>query len=325
MALYAAAELDGLIHSGSAVEITTAGRFSTTYGIRAAVQVGGLITDYISAGTGLGSFATFWDRFRVWTTGSSTSGRTLKEYRNSSGTAVFRLQFTATDVLQAQYWNGSAWVNIGATYTVPQSLLYVADLKIVCGGSGSFEFYVGEVLQLSGSASMTSVTNIDEWRGYSTNSNAVNAAVFSEMIWGDEPTVGHRFCLGPPTGNGTHTAGSGAFGDVDEAVTNDGDSSTLAAAADAETYTHGAMTLPSGTVKAVMVNMRVKNAATGAQNVKARLRIGSTDYDQGSSYAGIGVGYTGYRARWATNPAGGDWTPTTAGQTSNEFGALAVA
>lgn len=171
---------------------------------------------------------------------------------------------------------------------------------------------------------MTSVTNIDEIRTYSTNGvSGISCVNHSEWIWGDEPTIGHRLAWASPTGNGTDTAGSGAFGDVDEAVTTDTDLSTLAASGDAETYTHSAMTLPPGTVKAVVVESRVRNVAGGAQNVKARLRVGGTAYDQASNYGGISTSFSGYRARWGTNPAGGSWTQTTASQTSNEFGLLA--
>lgn len=325
MTLYAATELAELISSaGNAVEGTTASTFSSTYGIRTATRPGTGSTDYITAGTGLGSFTTFWDRFTFYAASAITSGRTLRQYHNSSGTAVFRIQATSADTLQAQYWNGSAWTNIGTTFsTAITSTLRVFDIKIICGGSGSFEWYVGGSLYTSGSASMTSVTNIDEWRGYSTNAGT-GEAYFSENIWGDESTIGHRYCIAPPTGDGTYTAGSGAFGDVDEAITNDADFSTLSANGDAETYTHGAMTLPSGTVKAVQVSARVKNAATGAQNVKARLRLSSTNYDQASNYAGIGAGFTAYRARWGVDPStSATWTQAAAKATGNEFGLLA--
>ena len=326
MTLYAAAEMSAVDSvSGTPTETTGTGRFEGSFGIRSAFAIGIVATDRIAL-ENLGAFTTFWHRFFYYSgTSTGRSGRTLAEYCNNAGTPVFRLQFTSTTDLQAQYWNGSAWTNIGSAVSIAvDGLVRPFDLKIVCGGSGSFELYRdGTTLVASGSASMTAVTDIDEIRHYSTNSNNPLSTTVAEIIWGDGPTIGHRYAIAAPTGNGTDTAGSGAFGDVDEAVTDDGDFTTLTSNGDAETFTHGTMTLPSGTVKAVQVEMRVKSNAGGAQNVKARLRIGGTAYDQASNYSGIGVAYSGYRAHWATNPAGGAWTQATASQTSNEFGALA--
>lgn len=321
MSLFAAAELSGVVNNGNAGEMTTANRFDSTYGIRLALSAGNSASDYISSGTGLGSFTTYWHRFWFYRNNALTTGRAFLQLLNSSGTPVFQLLTGASSTIQAQYWNGSAWVNIGSTYTVP-SALSTFDLKLICGASGSFELYRNEVLVLSGAASMGSVNNVDEWRHYAPT-NFLVQDVFSEIIWGDEPTLGHRYAIRPPTGNGSDTAGSGTFTDVDEAITNDGDTSALASNGDAETYTHSAMTLPSGTVKAVQIESRVKNASSGAQNVKGRLRIGGTAYDQASNFSGIGLTYNGYRARWASNPAGGAWTQASASDVGNEFGLVA--
>jgi hypothetical protein len=332
MALYAASmELCGIDHNGFATEDTTVGRFQNSYGIRQGSYVNSFTsTDWLGVPSGLGSFTTFWHRAFIFH-GTLLSGRTLFQYINSSATPVFRLQLTSNNVLQAQYWNGSAWTNIGSTYATTASTLCKLDLKIVCGASGSFELYyttnmaVEGSLVLSGSASMTAVNNIDGIKTYSNNSSlAASLARHSEWIWGDETTVGHRYAWAPPTGDGTDTAGSGSYTDVDEAVTSDADTSTLSANGDAETYTHGTLTAPAGAVKAVQVEARVRNQATGAQNVKARLRVGGTAYNQASNYASIGTSYTGYRARWDTNPAtAATWVNATAIGTGIEFGLLA--
>lgn len=330
MSLYAAS-CENLETSGTGTQDTNSSYYSNTYGIRAAAWVASSTsTEWIGTAAGLGSFTTFWHRFFIKTIDTLVSGRVLMEYSNSSGTPVFRLVFTADYVLQPQYWNGSSWTNIGSTWTISLSTLYKCDLKIVCGSSGSFQFYQTSTVSsepssptLSGSASMSSVTNIDRIKSYSTAGNALYSMRTSEWIWGDETTIGARYAWSPATGNGTDTAGSGSYTDIDEAVTNDSDVSTLAANNDAETYTHGTMTLPTGDIKAVQIEARLRNGGSGAQNVKGRLRIGGTAYNQASNYSGIGVAYTTYTARWTTNPAGGSWTSTTAGQTSNEFGMLA--
>lgn len=336
MALFGrSCELSGIDHSGFGLESAPNAGFNNAYGIRGATKVNSTITTHwigISSGLDGGPYAgTFWHRFFFgWPSGGNLdNGKILLEYSNNAGTPVFRLQATNGNAIQAQYWNGTAWTNAGATPGLSANSTWKCDLKIICGGSGSFEFYatnnmaVEPVLLLSGSAVMTLVTNLDAIKAYPTSGSTGNIASHSEWIWGDEPTTGHRIAWAAPTGDGTYVAGSGSYVDVDEAVTNDADLSTLAASGDAETYTHGAMTLPAGTVKAVFAEARVRNVATGAQNVKSRLRVGVVDYDATVNFAGIGTSFKPYAYRWATNPAGGAWTPATAGQISNEFGLLA--
>lgn len=331
MALYARSmELCGITHSGNAAEDTSNLRYDASYGIRVSAIVNinnaaaWLGVDNIDGGPYAG---TFWHRFWFSVSGGANlaAGRTLMEYSDNAGTPVFRLQITGANTIQAQYWSGAAWVAIGLTWSaIVAGGRYKCDLKIVAGAS--FEFYatnntaIDPPLVLSGAASMAAVTNIYRIRHYSC---AASPASTAEWIWGDESTVGQRYAWTPPTGDGTYTAGSGTFADVDEAVTSDADVSTLAANGDAETYTHSAMTLPAtGTVKAVQIEARVRNTAGGAQNVKARLRVGGANYDDAANFAGIGGTFGPYVKRWATNPAGGAWTLATASQTGNEFGAV---
>jgi hypothetical protein len=322
-------ELCGIDHSGVGTETTTSSRFNSAYGIRAAAFANsGVVTDWIGVNKLDGGpyVGDFWHRGFMATVGVN-SGRTLLEYCDDAGVPVFRLQQTATTTLQAQYWDGGAWVDIGATYVLATNTLFKYDLKIVTGASFDFAITSNMGIEpssvLAGAASMPLVTNIDRIRAY-MNGNSGQMTAHSEWLWGDEPTVGHRYAWRPPSGDGTHTAGSGTFADVDEAVTSDLDVSTLAANGDAETYVHAAMTLPTvGTAKAVQLEARVRRVVGGAQNVKGRLRVGGVDYDQASNFAGIDSAYAPYVPQWATNPAGGNWTLTTAGQVSNEFGLLA--
>lgn len=312
---------------GLQITDTTAGRFSSSFGVRGAVRTGdGGSSSYLPVGPGLGSFTAFGLRFMQFQANGVTA-RTPLILRNSVGTPVIRLENTSTlNVWNVQYWNGASWTT-AFTAGATNGLLNTVDLYVTGLGtaSGRIRLYIGNSqVGDSGTINLTSATNVDEIRFASNASNALDEWRISEVIWGDEPTIGCRFCFAPPTGNGTYTAGSGAFGDVDENGLDDADLSTLASSGDAETYTHGAMTLPTGTIKAVMINSRVRNSGAAPANVKARIRIGGTDYDAASNYSGIGLGFTPYRYRLGTNPAGGSWTATTAGQTSNEFGMVAA-
>lgn len=339
MALFARSmELSGINHSGFAQEKTTTAAKDSTYGIRAASRVNSATsTDWLGIDSDLdgGPYATeFWHRGFMYLgigTTYNPANDIVFEYGDNAATPVFRCIITGSTgsgwTLQWQYWNGSTWVNTGTTFVILFSALYKYDLQVVCGTS--FEFAITNNMAIEPAVVQSGavgalVTNIDSIIHKSCTGIGTQTTEFdhSEWIWGDEPTVGHRYALSPPTGNGTHTDGTGSFADVDEAVTSDLDFINLAANGDSKTFTHAAMSIPPGTVKAVQVESRVRNVATGAQNVKARIRVGGVDYDQGASFAGIGTSFKPYVPQWTSNPAGGAWTPTTAGQTSNEFGLL---
>ena len=322
-------ELVGLTHSGNATETTNSAFFDTTYGIRAAASAGSAdSTQWFGHDLDEGPYSgDFYYRFTLGIFNGMNSGRTLLEFLDNAEIPVFRLQITGSNIIQGQYWNGTAWTNVGGTYTFDGHNQFRCDLRI---SDSSFSFATTSNMALepsevlSGSAVMTNVTNLASVKSYSTNGSSGGFGSFlSEIIFGDEPTIGHRYSWKPPTADGTDTAGSGTFADVDETTTSDVDFTTLAANGDAETYVHGTMTLPAGTVKAVQIESRVRKVAGGAQNVKARLRVGGVTYDQATNFPNIDSNFKPYIAAWPTNPAGGSWTPTTAGQVSNEFGLLA--
>jgi hypothetical protein len=315
---FAAGELEAYTVSGPVTESTNSGTYDTACA-RCSIRPFTNTADYAESPV-YTSATTSWTHFEV-TTGNSagTSGNTLITWYNSSATAVFRLQFTGSGVLQAQYWNGSAWTNIGSTTTLSVSVRYIIDLKIICGSSGSFELYLNQTLTLSGSASMGSVTNIARHRLQTPTSGGTGGG-FSQIICADVSTVGWKLYLKPPTGNGANTAFTGTFADVDETSLNDADYIESVAANDVETYTGAAMTFASGAVKAVVVSARALNIATGPQNMQLALRRSSTNYFT-ADVAGIGTGFAPFLGIWETDPStGAAWTSANAALAANEFG-----
>jgi hypothetical protein len=112
-----------------------------------------------------------------------------------------------------------------------------------------------------------------------------------------------------PDGNGTHTAWTGAYTDVDEASEDDDTTYiTTSAAAAKETVTLESTATAGvvGTIKAVKTQALIRDEG-GASSVETLIRPGSTDYeggenvDPGTSYVSIGTVYE-------TNPDGGAWT-----------------
>lgn len=319
--LHAGNELDAFTRSDTTVvEGTTAGTYDSTYA-RGSIETGAS-NGYFDTPT-FASQTTLWLHFEHYIIANSSNNlSTPVTCVNSSGTDVFRVTTTGSvNVYQAQYWNGSAWVNIGSTYSLALSTRYVFDIKIVCGGSGSFEFYVGGALYTSGSASMTSVDNIAQIRFRSCRTNTTS--YYSQIIVANESTIGHKYMTKPPTGNGANTAWSSDYTAVDEATLNEADFITGSADGDIETFTRAALSLGSFAVKAVVVTALAKNNGAAPNNIQAALRIGGTNYF--SSNLTLTSGFTPVAAIWATDPStSATWGTTNAGAATTEFGVKAV-
>jgi hypothetical protein len=318
--LFAGGESEAFTIGTGVAEDTTGGSYDSSYA-RCSLGTGA------SAGTSdtpnfASAVTTFWLHFEYHQSSNGTGQSPVQLY-NSSGTVVFRLTVASAGNWKAQYWNGSAFVDIGSTFAVGSSTRYTFDLKVVCGGSGSFELYSAGSLLTSGSASMTSVTNIQKVRLMGPQSNV--SGRFSQVICADVATVGWKFHLKPPTGNGANTAFTNDYTAVDETVLSDADFIFSAAAGDVETYTGAALSLGSGTVKAVVVSMRIKNDGSSPVNAQAALRRGSTNYFS-SNLSGISVGFGPALGIFETDPSTSTtWLGSDAQSASTEFGVKSIA
>lgn len=322
--VFAGTETEAFIAAnGAPVETTASGgtRYDSA-AVRCSMQLGGSLKDELDTPP-LGSLATAWTHFEIYS--SDMAGylnRTYCEWFNNAATSVFRLRITTVNKVQMQYWNGSAWTAIGAEVNLGSGTRKAIDVKIVCGGSGSAALYIDSALVASGSASMTSVTDIDRFKMKDDQAGS-SILYWSQVIIATTSTVGWKFYSKPPTGNGANTAFTGAFGDVDEAVRSDSDFISSTAANDVETYTGAAITLASGSVKAVVVTMRVKNDGSAPNNVQGALRRGSTNYF--SSNLSINSGFGPAVAIWEQDPStSAAWTGADASSASTEFGAKSI-
>jgi hypothetical protein len=320
--VFAGGEMEAFaVVAGSPGESTFAAGFDATYA-RCSIL--------LSGGSGsiktppLGSLSTAWTHFDYYTDFVGNAGKTYCEWRNSVGTVVFRIVFASVANFKMQYWDGAAFQDLGSPFSFTASVRRSMDVKIVCGGSGSAEVYVNQALVASGSASMTAVTNIDEFRPLDNIGGSTS--LFSQVIVATVPTVGWKYYLKPPTGNSaTNTAWTGTFADVDETSLADADFISSSAAGDVETYTRAAIALGTGTVKAVVVSARAKNAAAGPQNLQAALRLGSTNYFS-SNMPGIGIGFTPFVAVFENDPSTlVAWAAAAASSAATEFGVKSIA
>jgi len=110
-----------------------------------------------------------------------------------------------------------------------------------------------------------------------------------------------------PSADGTFTAWTGTYADVDEETQN-GDTDYISCTAGVqESFQLGDHTTESGSIS----NVRVVIWAMQGSNEYCfpTLVIGGTEY-QGTEYEVDDAAYTEYTSDWSQNPAGGDWTWT---------------
>lgn len=297
-----------------------------TYGNRNTPFIDNNSGDYLEVTYSTGPHGECWHRHRRYMQSAPTNGTTLVLLLNASDAAVARV-FQNANKIRLEVFNGSSWVLLSEAATdfiVPSSLSFI-DVHFNNDVSGEFTLYIDDALsECTYTGDLSAYDPIAKVRTYTASTNDVS---IGEQIFGDESTIAHRYVCVPATGNGNYTAATGDYLDVDEDGIDTATNVTFATAGDRETFTHSAMSsLPSGAIKTVQVTGYVANAATGPQNVKASLRIGTTDYDQAAAYAGIGTGYTVYRARWDQNPSTvAAWVQADAVNVAMEFGYKAEA
>lgn len=259
------------------------------------------------------SYTTFWLHFCAYVS-ANPDNRTIFVLYNDVGTAVFRLQSPTAAQYKFEYWNGSAWVQLGSVWTCSAGVLYTLDLKVVCGASGSFEFYVGGSLFTSGSASMTSVNNINKFM-LSNFAGTNQATRISEVIARDTTTIGMRLESETATGNGADIDGVGGFGDIDELATSDSDVKLLPTSGNRASFTSPARTQGGVGQKVYAVTVTARAFSDSNQSIKFYLTIGGTRYySPPQLLAGV---ITGYQYSWETNPATGSTWAMSAAQAAN--------
>jgi hypothetical protein len=321
-------EADALTGQPQCVELASAGSFDSTYSRGSLGFTGSAVnfTDYWSAflidpsTTAVTNVTTLW--FHAEHLSTNTTGGTnitLFQCVNSSGTPVFRCFRTSVgSTFQMQFWDGAAWQNAGSTFTITTGTRQRFDLKLICGASGSFEFYINEVLTANGSITDADTNNVKELR-LCFGSSTQGAAAWSQIIVASVSTIGWKLHTKPPTGNGGVTTWTGAFGDVDEVVNSDGDFIESVNNDEVETYTHAALTL-TGTVKAVIAGARSKTGGAGPTNMQMVLRKSGTNYPSGN-VGNLNGTYQGNIAIWQLDPSTGvAWVPADAASTALESG-----
>jgi len=116
-----------------------------------------------------------------------------------------------------------------------------------------------------------------------------------------------------PSSNGTNTAWTGVYTDVDDPAVFDNDTTYISSATpnDLETYGMTNLSMATGTVFAVQTNLVARKDDAGLRTIAPVIRTGGTNY-AGTTTAALGSSYLGYTQLYdRQDPVAADWSVTT--------------
>lgn len=259
---------------------------------------------------------------------STTSGRRniAWELVDASGIGVVRVfragSVGTNDVFQ--YWNGSAWANVGSAGAVVNYSGAKIDIYAKLDASGELSFYKDGTLQFQETGDFSGYASPRAMRH--GRYQAGNNSGTMEMMIADEDTRGIRYSYDVPTGNGANTDWTNDYTAVDETVLDNTDGIFSSSAGDRETVTseNRNAKLNGKTIKAVVVSFCGAKSPSGPSQVETMLRIGSTNYDFGADHP-LYYGFKGFQHLWTTDPSTGlPWDPADAEDAALEYGVKSV-
>lgn len=287
-----------------------------------------LDTDYARAGIALGgpfrcNKEDLGDLTEVWwhyrwggtSTGGETNNRELVVFHQGDGQGILRFYQSGTAPNKTlQYWNGSTWTAINTPVEIVTANNRTIDICCKIDAiDGRFALFVdGElVAELTGDTDFFSSSGVD----YVTINNwgNTNARRCNECIIANESTLGMRLATITPSANGSNTAWTGVFSDINGSTTND---STMISSGTADQYETNAMTdlsTPAAALQpvAVVSSIRARNAPSGPQNIQHVVRTGGQEFESGNAPGLTTTFQNGFQAIWGVNPVTTDpWTPS---------------
>lgn len=264
---------------------TTGGSFDSNF------SRSGLVMDGSGSSAGpwgpvtlMGNIAECWVHFRMYFAAISlTNANTPFQIQNSAGQGVLRLQNVSTANYQMQYWNGSAWTNVGSSVAVTNGTFEFDVHSKIDNSTGIFEIFINGVStwSFSGDTDLFSGSANDRVLFDRFTTGSAPDAIISEIIIATTDTRSLRVATLVPNGAGASTAWTGTFADVDETDINDADfvSATTAPIDELFTLTDLSTVAQGYDPVAVTIGTRGRVGVTGPSNLQTLLRTGSTDYN----------------------------------------------
>lgn len=257
-----------------------------------------------------------WVHFQEYfSTTNASNNVPLATLYNASDVGVLRVYQVSSTSRKLQYWNGSAWTDIGSAYTQTSGSRVTIDIHCKINDSGGeFSLYVDTVLK----ATMTGDTNVFSGSEVSYvemapthSANATNQG-WSQFIVSTDDTRQMRLATLRPDGAGATSDWAGTYADVDDVgFYTDSDYLTSNTANQVDTLTLTNLSTLAQTLEplAVVVTGRARRGTSGPQNVQLGLHVGSTDYFAANEPS-LGSSFNNLTQRiWDQNPdTTADWT-----------------
>jgi hypothetical protein len=248
------------------------------------------------------------------------------EVLSSAGVVVARCRpvYTSSGVFNYKWstLQGGVMTEVG-TATGSTGNVRTLDLNLVGNtASGSFSFYINGTQKLSVSGlNHAGFAGGAYVRFGGSHSASSPRAYWSEVAAASHSLIGKRFETRRPTGNSAANLGWGAgdFSTVDDITFSDVDGISTSSAGEDRTFTYSTANANAWAIDAVGVSARSKAGATGPQNQRALLRIGSTNYPADSK--ALIPGYAPKGGIWETDPS----TSSAWADLPDEFGVRSVA
>lgn len=320
--LFAGNQMQDFVTNALVSEVTTAGRFDSAWVPNACHVASGTAPMRTPIFT---SQTLIWIHWEGWNTDASSTLQAFFQAYNSSTTAVVRLLATnGTPVnTSLQYWTGSAWTTIG-TGSFSSSALHQHDVFInINGASSVISWYVDQTLQVTGTGDYSSVGNIAQagWQTHRLN----GSTDISEVIIATTSTMTKRYNLRLPNAAGTNSGFTGAYTDVNEAITNNTTFISTTTNNVISTFQTAGKTLTGYNIDAVIVtHLSMRDDTTGPQNSQVAICIGGTNYF-GPTEA-LDLSWGSHRYYMPLDPStSAAWTTAVAGAAALEPGVKAIA
>ena len=300
-----------LLTSGVGSELTSGGTFDATYTNKAIRMSGGICKSPQFINPTTGAVTSLTDGWLHFSMNNQSATGTIFTLYSDTGVAVIRVSAPSTSTVRIDYWNGSAWVTTGASYSIGGGTLLDFDLHFVCGASGSLNFYVGNSIATTVTGLNAAVTNCAFLEIGTT------AAYLSQILISDTSTIGAKVAsLTPVTLSAVNTAWSpNTVGNIAKIGYNDATFIADATLNDKVSYVANDATMPAGMfISSLWFVVRARLNASAPANIAPLLRIGSTNYTGAYNFSGLNnVSFAPAIAAYPVDPSTGvAWTLTNA-------------
>lgn len=305
-------EMASFTPSGSGPTESTAGGFFDGSFSRCSVQVNGTSTSPVWVDTPVfGNLTTSWTHVKLFANGSTADLTTYPAYwLNAAGVPVVRIVHRTSNVLDTVDFeystNGTTWTATGVPVSV--SLItapgITLDVKILCNSvAGNLRMYNGGTKIIDATVDLSGIPQISKFRLAGGSAGGFGFQInFSECIISASPTIGLRLLTRYPSANGTNTAWSGSYTDVNEIIFDDATQITSSTLGQLETFQISGPAMPGGYfVKAVGVYARGNNSGTGIGDLDMVTRVAGTNYVSPTQILDVGLQAVGYV--WDSDPS----------------------